>query len=327
MLSVAKIRRGKGVIQPLPKRWQDLMRQLAKELGAKNFILHGGAAMDLLIDPLREIHDLDIAIVSDRGNIERYRKNLRQSGYEILERNREYYLNVIDPVTIVFAKSEKWTLDIAFLEGPLERKINLTPPSPYHTSMDKFDIDSVFWRYPQLDIVDLYDAFNALKGRTMRPIYSLYEENPYLLINRLINMCSKYQMDICDNPVHNESFKILTERIAQWKHPGIFHGKLVKIAHYSTVLKAITRAQNRERFIADIARSRILQYTMPELQQILDDITDDQKKLLNAAKTKQEVASVLVSIASHTQKTALKKRFKSLRLRTWDLDDRKVIDN
>ena len=107
--------------------------------------------------PSREVHDLDIAIVSDGGKIMEYcRKNLEESGYEILERNREYYLNIIDPVAIMFAKNKKWTLDVAFLGGSLERKINLIPPSPYHTSMDKFDIDSVFWRYPQLEVVDLY---------------------------------------------------------------------------------------------------------------------------------------------------------------------------
>jgi hypothetical protein len=320
----AKIRKDKDSIQPLPKRFQEMMSRLAKELGAKKFILYGGAAMDLLINSSHKVHDLDIAIISDRKDVEYYIENLKKAGYEILEGNREYHLNIIDPVTIVFAKNNEWTLDVAFLNGPLERKINLVPPSAYCTTMDKFDIDSVFWRFPQLDSVDLYDAFGALKNRTMRPLYSLYEENPYLLINRMINMCAKYQMDICDNPVHKKSFEVLKERVRQWKHSGEFHGKLVKIAHYSTVLKAIKRSKNREKFIVDLAQSGILRYTMPELQAAIENINDSQKKQLKNVATKLEIANLLKSMVLPNKKIILEQRFRLLGLRTWDLDDRGI---
>lgn len=301
-----------------------MMNCLAKDLGVQKFILYGGAAMDLLIDSSEEIRDLDLAITLDQGDTGGLKANLKKAGYDILGNDREYYLNIIDPVTIVFAQSRHWVLDVAFLGGPLERKLDLVPPSAFHTSMDKFDIDSVFWRYPQLDYVDLYDAFTALRNKTMRPLYSLYEENPYLLINRMISMCAKYQMSICQNCVHKKSFEVLAERIRSWQHKGEFHGTLVKVAHYSTILKAVKRAEDRNAFIYDLVESRILEYTMPELQKGLENISNQQKKDLGVAETKQEIAAVLIEVVSVEHRRELMKRFRLLGLRTWDLEDRAV---
>lgn len=323
-LKIAKIRTDKNIILPLPNTLKGMMNQLAQDLGVKNFILYGGAAMDLLTDSSQEIRDLDIAITLDQGDIEQLKSNLRKAGYQILGKDREYYLNIIDPVTIVFAQNNQWVLDVAILGGPLERKIALVPPSAFHTSMDKFDIDSVFWRYPQLDVVDLYDAFTALKNKTMSPLYSLYEENPYLLVNRMINMCAKYQMSICDNFIHKKSFEVLVERISQWEHNGEFHGESVKTAHYSTVLKAIKRARNREQFIADLLRSRILACTMPELQEGLSTISGEDKAVIETAKTKKEIALVLLRIVPIDMKDILEARLESLGLRTWDSEDQAI---
>lgn len=324
ILTTARIKKN-NIISDLPDHLRKLMADLAKDLGGVHrFILYGGAAMDLFLNPKNKIRDLDIAINSKEKGIQNVKDNLLASGYHVINSERRYFINIIDLVTILDVQSEKWRLDVAFLSGPLERKVNLTPPSAYHTTMDKFDIHSVFWRYPELDCVDLYDAFKALETKTMRPVYSLYEENPFLLINLIINMCAKYNMSLSKNIVHKKSIDVLLERIDVWAHPDKFHGHTVKLAHYSTILKAISRTKNKLAFIDDLVDSNILSHTIPELQKPLSKISRTQKQALANAESKQKIAEILFALVPSDKRTVLSQRFQSLSLRTWDLEDQQV---
>jgi hypothetical protein len=319
--------RSDNVTQSLPEKLKDLMIQLSGDLGVKRFILYGGAAMDLFLEPKYEIRDLDIAIHSDERDKEFVKKQLQIAGYRIIGSDRQYFLNIIDPVTIIDAYNDQRRLDIAFLKGPLERKMNMVPPSAYHTTMDKFDIHSVFWRYPELDCVDLYDAFEALKNKTMRPLHSLYEENPYLLINHIINMCAKYSMSLSNNPVHKKIIEVLLKRIERWSYSDKFHGYMVKLAHYSTILKAVNRAKDTEAFIHDLAASNILAHTMPELQEPLKKISQAQSQALAASESKQKTAEILLTLVSEVERKALSQRFQLLGMRSWDLEDQAVAND
>lgn len=277
----------------------------------------------MFLDPNCEIRDLDIAIHTSEKDIESVKKHLVDSGYKPISQDRQYFLTIIDPVTIIDIQNNEWRLDIAFLGGPLERKMNLVLPSAYHTTMDKFDIHSVFWRFPELDCIDLYGAFEALRNKTMRPLYSLYEENPYLLINHVINMCAKYDMSLSKNSTHKKIIEVLLERINHWSYSDKFHQDTVRIAHYSTIFKALNRSKNKEKFIKDLVLSDILLHTIPELQQILKGLSPEQIIILSKTNSKQEIVEFLLSIAS-SKKVDLSKYLQLLNLRKWDLEDREI---
>ena len=295
---------------PLPHYLHQLMIQLSKALGVKEFILFGGTAIDLLINPSTEICDLDIGIGEGKKYIKQCKKQLKLSNYQIIGKDRPYFTNMIDPVTMVFAKNNRWLLDISFMNNIWD--------------IGQFDIESLFFRYPELDYIDRYNTLKALKEKTMRSIHGLYKENPYLLLNRIINICAKYDMNMSKNPVHRNSINVLKKRISNWNPPNSFHGKMAKIAHYSTVLKAMRRAKNRYAFIKDLIATGLLLETMPELQKLLKNLSPQEITLLEKAKTKGEIIEILVKITDPKDRQKLKQRFRTLRLREWDLEDRNL---
>lgn len=297
-----------GIPLSLPLR--QLMVQLSDALGVKEFILFGGAAMDLLVTPTKKIRDLDIGIEGGEIYIQQCKKQLKRSGYQIIGKDRPYFINVTDPVTMVFAKNNRWTLDISFMNNV--------------SDVGQFDIESLFFRYPELDYIDRYGALKALREKTMQSIRSLYKENPYLLINRIINMCAKYNMSLSNNSSHRRSISILKKRIATWQAPNKFHGQLAKVAHYSTVLKAIKRAKDRCAFIEELVSTDLLSYTIPEIQKPLRMLSPQQEDLLEKVKTKTQIANFLLNILTPESKAKLRTKFQKLHLREWDLEDKKL---
>ncbi len=297
----------------LPYPLRQLMIQLSKVLGAREFILFGGTAIDLLINPSVKIHDLDIGIERRKKDIiNQCKKHLRFCGFQIIGRNRPYFINMNESVTMVFAKNNRWLLDINFMD-------NLW-------SVGQFDIESLFFRYPELDYIDRYDAIEAFKKKTMHPINGLYKENPILLINRIIDLCSKYNISMHRNPIHRDYINILKKRISNWNTPNEFHGKIAKISFYSKVLKAIKQAKRRNIFIKDLVATGILIELMPELQKPLKNLSSKEKTLLNNAKTKGEIANLLIKGVNQNNGRKLKYKLQLVRdLRKWDLEDQGIF--
>lgn len=301
----------KGKTLPYPLR--QLMLQLSKALGIKEFILFGGAALDLLTNPFSKIHDLDIGIKGrEKKTINQCKKHLRHQGFQILYKERPYFINLNEPITIIIAQNNRWLLDLNFMD-------NLW-------SVGQFDIESLFFRYPQLDYIDRYDAIEALKEKTIHPINGLYKENPILLINRIIYLCSKYNMSMAKNPIHYEYIKILKKRISDWNPPDEFHGKLARISFYSKLLKAIKQAKQRDIFIKDLVATEILTKLMPELQEPLKNLSSKEKILLNKIKTKGEIASFLIKAVNPNDRQKLKCKLQLVcDLRKWDLEDQEIF--
>jgi len=298
----------------LPSSLCRLMIQLSKVLGVKKFILFGGAAIDLLINPSVKLHhDLDIGIEGrKRSIINQCKKHLRIHGFQIIGKNRPYFINMNEPVIMVFAKNNHWLLDINFMD-------NLW-------SVGQFDIESLFFRYPELDYIDRYNAVESLKKRTMHPINGLYRENPILLINRIIDLCSKYNLSMSRNPIHREYINILKKRISNWNTSDEFHGKMAKISFYSKVLKAIKQAERREIFIEDLVATGILKELMPETHKPLKNLSTKEKTLLNKARTRSEIANFLIKVVSPKDRKKLKYKLKFIcDLRKWDLEDQEIL--
>jgi len=302
----------------LPPESQKLMTKLSKVLGVESFILFGGLAIDMLIDFPMKKRDFDIAIKRKSGYVEKCKANLEKSNYRVIGSDRQYFINLYEPIVNVFVENNNSVLDIAFMDDV--------------SHVGQFDIESLFYRYPELDYIDRYSAFRAIKNKTMRPIHGLNKENPYLLANRIINLCAKYEMKLSENIIHSDSIKILKKRIRAWDPLRLFdkdilqdfHGRMARIAHYSTVLKAIERANNRALFVEDLLSTELLLETIPEIQEPLKKLSSQQKKCLNELKNKKQIANFLVKIVAPGNQKILRQKFSLLRLRNWDLEDQKV---
>jgi hypothetical protein len=298
--------------KPLPLPLRRLMIRLYKILGIKEFILFGGAAIDLLRNPFSKIHDLDIGIKGmEKDIIDKCKRHLTISGFQIIY-ERPYWINLTEPVITIFAQNSQWLLDINFMENPW--------------NVGQFDAESLFFRYPELDYIDRYDAVDAIKKKTIHPINGLYKENPILLLNRIVDLCSKYGMSMSKNPVHREYINFLKKRILNWNTKDEFHGKMARIAFYSKLLKGIKQAKRREIFIKDLIATGILKILIPELQNPLKNLSLRKKILLNKAKTKNEIATILIEIVDPKDRRKLKHKFRLIStLRKWDTEDKKIV--
>lgn len=302
----------------LPCREQKLMISLSKALGIKSFILYGGAAIDRLIGLGSERRDFDVAIKKEKGIISKCKENLRKEGYKLIGKDRPYFINLRDFVCLVFAQKKNSILDIAFM-GNIE-------------DVGQFDISSLFFRYPQLDYIDRYNAIEAIRNKTMKPIRGLDKENPYLLFNRMMNICAKYNMALFSNSVHRKSLKIIKERIRDWSPVDIFeekvlqdfHGRMTKIAHYSTILKSLRRSEDPNFFINELVSTEVLSLTLPEMQLILESLSAQEKRDMKGLKDKAEVVAFLLARADANTEKSLKEKFSLLSLRYWDIEDQKI---
>jgi hypothetical protein len=298
--------------RPLPFPLRQLMIQLSRILRIREFILFGGAAIDLLRNPFSRIHDLDIGVKGrEKDIIDKCKRHITISGFQIIY-ERPYWINMTEPVITIFAQNNQWLLDINFMDNPW--------------NVGQFDAESLFFRYPELDYIDRYDAIEALKKKTIHPINGLYKENPILLLNRIIDLCSKYNISMSSNPIHRDYINILKKRISNWNIIDEFHGKMARIAFYSKLLKAIKQAKRRNIFIKDLVTSGILTILVPELQKPLKNLSLREKALLDKAKTKSEIANLLIKIVNSNDKQKLKYKLRLVcNLRKWDLEDRDIF--
>lgn len=296
---------------PLSPPLQKIMIQISEDLGVKKFILFGGAALDLLQNPYSSIKDLDIGIGGGSKFVNPCTEHLRQSGYTIMDRERKYFINIIDPVIGVLAKNSNWLLDIAFMNDV--RRVG------------QFDIESLYWRFPECDYLDKFGALRALRERTMRPIYGLEKENPYLLLNRFIYASAKYGLNTHNNPIHLACITKLGVLISTWRPQNEYHGILAQAAYYSKLLKSLVVAKDRFTYVKDLARTRILLYTIPELQKPFEELKHSNP--LFRATTKSEIAGVLLRTLGKIPRRRLKSKLQTLKLREWDTDDQLVVKN
>jgi hypothetical protein len=247
----------------------------------------------------------------EKDIIDKCKRHLTISGFQIIY-ERPYWINLTEPVITIFAQNSQWLLDINFMENPW--------------NVGQFDAESLFFRYPELDYIDRYDAVDAIKKKTIHPINGLYKENPILLLNRIVDLCSKYGMSMSKNPVHREYINVLKKRILNWNTKDEFHGKMARIAFYSKLLKGIKQAKRREIFIKDLIATGILKILIPELQNPLKNLSLRKKILLNKAKTKNEIATILIEIVDPKDRRKLKHKFRLIStLRKWDTEDKKIV--
>lgn len=241
--------------RPLPAGPASLLERLAALLGQERFVMFGGATLDLLQDPPRPARDFDIALPLDRPAVQSIRRHIAAQGADVGRTIRRYWINIDQPVLMVDVHWEGQVIDLNFVDQ-VER-------------IPQFDIESVIWRYPEGDYVDLYGAFDALATRTVRPVRGLAGNNPYLLLNRMIRLAAKYDLRLAADPVHQAIVTELSHRVLAWHATDDFHGRQAVEAHHRSIAGSVLRARDPAGYLADLAQAGVLARSLVELHRLL----------------------------------------------------------
>lgn len=290
----------------VPGRVGDLMSRLAEDLSIPSFTICGGVPLDLYLQPDAPIRDVDISVPC-LNRCERVRDSLVSRGYEIIESNRPYFINKTLKVSIMMARKNGMSLDINFL-NELD-------------AIGQFDFESLQSSYPEMTYIDLHDVLRAYQNRTAQLRGHVDNENPYLLLTRLVKLGAKYNFPLASNPVHLECIVSLNERIPNWKYGHPFHDIESPAAHCTGVLSAIMRAQDRMSYVSDLIESNAIRHTIPELHRTLSETARPILVSLLGAQRRSELGVSLLRLMSAREREVFANRLRPLAQRGWSTED------
>ncbi|MGH4017646.1 MAG: hypothetical protein ACRDT0_00055 [Pseudonocardiaceae bacterium] len=240
----------------LPAHLADQLEDVARVLGARRIRLFGGAAFDLVVG-VREHADLDIALPG--------RPEMRDTCLERLRGHpevtavsdaRQYWIRFHVPVTIVNARWGETLLDLNFLDE--------------WDSIGHFDIERVRWDFPSCTLEDPHGVTQR-PVRTVRLVTGVGQDNPILLLNRLLKLSAKYDIPFWQDaklfPVVNE----LVVRAGTWASKGTFQGRNAHAAFVQTLASATRRSTDPVRFLRGCVESGVVASRLPTLARRLAD--------------------------------------------------------
>jgi hypothetical protein len=290
---------------PLPIELMKLPLIIHQITGIEEFLIYGGTPIDLLLNRETQVRDVDIAIQGkEESKIDKLRERLGLEGFEILEPRREYTIYLDERVILVYAQDNHMFLDICFMNNP--------------KMVGQYDIESLYWRYPQLDYVDDYGALTAIESKTIKPIRGLDSENPLLLTSRFIYLCAKYDASILDNLEHRHTMDVLKDRLSRWDYSKTYQAYTSCI---SSLLKAVLHARDRGTFSEDLVASGILETTFPEMHAYLKVVN---KEELDGIQTKRDLCTLIGKTLDDDAMKKFKNTIAYIKTRTWDVQDSNI---
>jgi len=293
----------------LPSDFRALLKEIHNIIGEDRFILYGSTPVNLLLNKgSGSIYDLDIAVPSKNRNIiKKCREKIRRSGFKIIIPFRRYYIHKNKAIILIYAQNKKWFLDVAFLNN-----LNL---------IGHFNIETLMFRYPQMDCVDKYGTLKGIKFKIIKPIRDLDSENPLLLLGRFLRLCSKYNIPL-NKRLHKKVLIILKEKIQKIKMSSDFY-KQAYASFLSSFLKSIIQSTNKKYFIKFLIDLGIFQVLFPEFKEILDISKNKIIKDISRAKTKSQLVILLNKHLPISKRKLFQNKIKKLALRRWDKEDKK----
>lgn len=289
---------------PLPNKAKKLMEEIHDMVGEDEFILYGGTPIDILLNENTKVHDLDIAIKGiNKHKIKKFREKIKKEEFEIIEPCREYYIYKNKKVILVYAKNKKWFLDVVFLNDP--------------QLIGQFNIETLYFRYPQLDYTDKFNALDGIKKKKIKLIRGMKKENPHLLLGRFLRLCSKYNISLKDN------IKILSElknQLKKWKISSNFH-KDAYLSCISSLFKSIVQSRNKMFFMEILIDISILKILFPEMKHMIKFYKEELILDISKTKTKLDVVVLFYKYLKASDRQLFRNKIKALKIRKWDDQD------
>ncbi len=296
----------KKQIKPLPTYLKTLILKISKIIEEKEFVLYGGAPIDYLFNGNKRFNDLDIAIKkTSKNDINNLKKILIKKGFNIIVPFREYTVRKTKKVYLMYAKKKRLMLDICFLND-------------YDLISGPFNLDNLYCRFPELNIVDDYNSIDGIKRKKIISVRSLTKENPYLLLSRFVYICAKYQIYPMDDLINKKILLRIKREIEVVARPV---GSDQFSSCLNSILKSIIKADNRKYFLKNLINSGILKKTMPALDRSLKLVIKINDSRLDKIKTKKNLIIYLLSLLNDVKdKKSFLELIKCLSIRKWELE-------
>ena len=299
--------------QPLPIFLKKLILEISQIIEEEEFLLFGGAPIDYLLNGNTKFNDLDIAIKkTNKREMNNLKEKLVKKGFKVLISLREYTVQKTKKVYLMYAKNEKLSLDICFLDD-------------FELAPGPFNLDNLYCRYPELDFVDNLNSIDGITKKIIIPTRSLQSENPYLLLSRFIRLCSKYKI----YPLETSENKNIFLEIKKEIESGKYSNNSDQFAScIDSIIKSILESENRRKFIENIVNGGIIGKTMPELHRSLKLAVGLNYNNLNRVDNKKNLIILLINLFTNkNDKKSFLKLINCLKSRSWDLEYTDLFDN
>ena len=231
-----------------------ILKYISEESGLTEFWLHGSLTYKKIVKDLGinfEVKDFDLVLNVKNQKPEKITKLLTNKGFEIIE-SCPFYVK-FEKVHNLVASKGSMTLDIAFVK-------NLS-------ILGHFNWESIFWHFPSGKIYDPYNGINDLKTGKLILIDSLDDENPLMLMSRFVKLSARFNLDFCEDKKLFQLVMGIKKRIQKWNSDHFFHGTFAKEYYRLSVLEAILRAKNREKFLLMLQKTKIIYSAFPEINE------------------------------------------------------------
>lgn len=291
----------------LSNRDKNLMFFLAELIGVNKFILYGSTPISLMLKGNCMANDYDLAIPGKtKENIIKVKLFLKKNGFKVIKSNRKYCIYKNIKVISLYAQKERILLDICFMDDT--------------SLVGQFNIESLYWRYPEMDCIDKYGAMEALRKKKIVSIRGLDNENVFLLVSRFIYLCSKYQISLT-NKENQRIIKFINQKLRKEND----YKTDQYVSCLSSILKSILTAKDRITFIDELVNSEIIKNFFKELHFSLINLIKEKKQFnLFEAKNKRDLINLLEKNMHENNKKEFTKKINMLAKRKWDKQD-KVI--
>lgn len=234
-----------------------LVIKLANIVKLDSFALFGGAVLDTILK--RPVADYDIGIEGDQVDkrLTDSLEVLEKQGFDFITKAKEYTIWNDQLAYVTLAKKNDMLLDIAVL--------------PSYDNIRFFTVDSMYVRYPELEVVDTYDAMGAYERQEIKLARGIDQENPYRIATRAIRIGAKYGF-----PLQNAGslWADLSSKLREWQPDSEFQGPYAYAEACAKTLRAIVRSKNQPQFCKELLDVNILPALFPELIPPLSHLQD-----------------------------------------------------
>ncbi len=242
--------------QPLPADNRRLLGDLAELLDTPQLVVYGGAARDLLIASPGSPKDVDVAAGPLSHAAACRERLLEHPDVEQVGEARDYWIRMTEPVIMFDVRWRGMTVDVNFLDD--------------FGKIGHFDVECVRWEHPAGTFIDPYGVTGRKETHSFSLVSSMDSENPVLLLNRLVKLSAKYDVDYTqvDELAHLASQ--LVAAATSWSSDDRFHGAQADAAHARALATSVQRARDGRAFLQTCLDSGVIACRNPMLAEALN---------------------------------------------------------